>query len=152
MDMGEGSGMGMAAAWTWAKAGTRRHPRLVPYQGAGDERMIDPRAFQAGWDAFAWRWMGAHRGPDGVRFTVWAPNASRVSVVGDFNAWAEQPLEPIGRSGIWSVLISGASAGQLYKFRITNASSGETFEKADPFAFRAELAADGVRIDHSTHR
>ncbi|HHZ19043.1 MAG TPA: 1,4-alpha-glucan branching protein GlgB [Firmicutes bacterium] len=76
----------------------------------------------------------------GVRFTVWAPNAARVCVVGDFNNWqsGKHPLERITESGIWSLFIPGLKAGTIYKYEVHTAY-GEVFLKADPFAFYSEV-------------
>ncbi len=75
----------------------------------------------------------------GRRFAVWAPSASSVGVIGDFNQWGPaQQLEPNGSSGIWAGVVPDAKVGDRYKFRITT-SSGQTVERADPLAFAAEL-------------
>lgn len=87
--------------------------------------------------------LGAHAadeaGVAGVRFAVWAPNAERVSVVGDFNAWraGAHPLHSVGVSGIWSGFVAGVAQGALYKYAIATRGGG-TAVRADPFAFRAE--------------
>ena len=84
--------------------------------------------------------LGAHVRPEGTSFAVWAPNAERVSVIGDFNGWdtGSAPLEPVASSGIWSGRIEGAHEGQTYKFHIRSRHDGYRVDKADPFAFRAE--------------
>lgn len=88
--------------------------------------------------------MGAHimeeDGVTGVRFTVWAPNAKRVSVVGDFNNWhgSSHVMERIREWGIWSLFIPGLEEGDLYKYEIET-SNGEVFMKADPYAFFSEV-------------
>jgi 1,4-alpha-glucan branching enzyme len=84
--------------------------------------------------------LGAHIVRDGASFAVWAPNAERVSVIGDFNGWdtASDPLEPVASSGIWSGRVEGARKGQTYKFHIRSRHAGYRVDKADPFAFRAE--------------
>jgi 1,4-alpha-glucan branching enzyme len=78
-------------------------------------------------------------GVDGVNFTVWAPNASSVSVVGDFNAWdgRRHPMRKHIPSGFWELFIPGLSEGTLYKFQIRHYD--RVFEKADPFGFGAEV-------------
>ena len=83
--------------------------------------------------------LGAHlaaAGHDaGVSFAVWAPNASEVSVVGDFNDWkpGAHPLQARGSSGIWEGFIPGIGKGALYKFHIVSTHHGYTGDKADPF-------------------
>jgi len=77
----------------------------------------------------------------GVRFAVWAPNAERVSVVGDFNRWDGRvhPMRSLGSSGVWEIFIPGLSPGSLYKFEIRNRHSGQVRVKADPYAREFEL-------------
>lgn len=88
--------------------------------------------------------MGAHAeerdGVAGVRFAVWAPNAARVSVIGDFNRWdgRTHPMHSLGASGIWTLFIPGLGLGDLYKFEIRG-QNGFLAHKSDPYAFSAEL-------------
>jgi 1,4-alpha-glucan branching enzyme len=84
--------------------------------------------------------LGAHPDPDGTSFAVWAPNAERVSVVGDFDGWNSDahPLEPVRSSGIWSGRVEGVQTGDVYKFHIRSRHGGFRVDKADPFAFHAE--------------
>jgi len=88
--------------------------------------------------------MGAHlreiNGVAGVSFSVWAPNAKRVSVVGDFNNWDGRlfPMRQIGSSGIWEIFVPGIGQGSLYKYEIKT-SAGQLRLKSDPFAFAMEL-------------
>ena len=84
--------------------------------------------------------LGAHsRAGGGVTFGVWAPNATRVAVIGDFNHWNADAdvLAPRGSSGIWEGAAAAARPGHVYKFAITT-RAGDVLEKADPFAARAE--------------
>lgn len=90
--------------------------------------------------------LGSHEiqfdGQNGVQFAVWAPNASQVSVIGDFNGWNPDSHPMQSRwdsSGIWEVFVAGAHKGQTYKYSITNQHSGEHLEKADPFALAWEV-------------
>ncbi|MDH5639053.1 MAG: 1,4-alpha-glucan branching protein GlgB, partial [Nitrospinota bacterium] len=88
--------------------------------------------------------LGAHPvqidGVSGVRFAVWAPNARRVSVVGDFCRWDGRayPMRVLGGSGVWEIFIPGLEAGALYKYEV-KARNGDVFDKADPFAYASEL-------------
>jgi 1,4-alpha-glucan branching enzyme len=88
--------------------------------------------------------LGAHplpkRSPEGTYFAVWAPNADRLSVIGDFNGWrtGADPLRPRAASGIWEGFVPGVAPGALYKFHIVSRLHGYSVDKADPFAFRAE--------------
>jgi 1,4-alpha-glucan branching enzyme len=77
-----------------------------------------------------------------VYFAVWAPNALRVSVIGEFNFWQEEahPLEPRwDGSGIWEGFIPHIGQGTLYKYKIYSNNWGQVLEKADPFALYAEV-------------
>ena len=92
----------------------------------------------------AYKTLGAHleqyKGISGVRFCVWAPNAERVSVVGDFNQWDGRihPMRAHGASGVWDIFIPGLASGDIYKFEIRNRDSGLALVKADPYAFGFE--------------
>jgi 1,4-alpha-glucan branching enzyme len=82
-----------------------------------------------------------HEGQQGVYFAVWAPNANRVNVVGDFNFWNdnEHPLNARwDGSGIWEGFIPNIGNGTLYKYKIHSNHYGLVLEKADPFAFFSE--------------
>ncbi|MGH6988960.1 MAG: 1,4-alpha-glucan branching protein GlgB, partial [Stellaceae bacterium] len=76
----------------------------------------------------------------GVAFTVWAPNARRVSVVGDFNNWdgRRHPMRLHPGAGIWEIFIPGLSEGERYKYEIKGPDGAPLPLKADPFAFAAE--------------
>ncbi len=84
--------------------------------------------------------LGAHtmiaEGVEGCYFAVWAPNAERVAVVGDWNGWdgSRHPLVPLGSSGIWEGFIPGATSAMAYKYRIRSRLGGHEFDKADPMA------------------
>jgi len=82
--------------------------------------------------------LGAHPLERGTHFAVWAPNADRVAVVGDWNGWKpdSEPLQPKGVSGIWEGTIAGAGPGAAYKYHIANGDY--VVEKADPFGFHHE--------------
>ncbi len=81
-----------------------------------------------------------HQGQKGVHFAVWAPNADRVFVCGDFNQWRPEELElwQRGFSGVWEGFIPGLTQGALYKYRIHSRFEGHRSEKADPFGFYHE--------------
>ena len=105
------------------------------------------------WDRF-----GAHPrvldGVAGTSFVVWAPQARRVSVVGDFNGWDGRlhAMRKLSPNGIWELFIPGVAEGAVYKFEIVTAR-GERLLKLDPFAFRTELrpATGGIVHDPSKH-
>jgi 1,4-alpha-glucan branching enzyme len=83
--------------------------------------------------------MGAHlrttEGIKGVNFAVWAPDAKKVNVVGDFNGWdgKENPMRNRGNSGVWEVFIPHLGKGELYKYEIIT-KHNQTLLKADPYA------------------
>ncbi|APW38158.1 1,4-alpha-glucan branching enzyme [Rhodoferax koreense] len=86
----------------------------------------------------------------GAHFSVWAPNAEAVSVVGDWNGWdgSADPLRPrADGSGIWEGTVSRAAHGDVYKFRVRSRFHGYAADKADPYALCAELPpATGSRL------
>ena len=83
--------------------------------------------------------LGAHPTEKGVYFAVWAPNARRVSVVGDFNAWngCQHPMQNRGSTGIWELFIPDLTPGTIYKYEIKT-QNGDIFTKSDPYAFCME--------------
>ena len=89
--------------------------------------------------------MGAHlaiiEGIAGTQFGVWAPNAMRVSVVGDFNHWdgRTHPMRNRGPSGVWELFVPGLAEGAIYKYEIRPSSGGLPLLKSDPYGFRSEL-------------
>lgn len=108
--------------------------------GKQKERLVE--RFHAGHCTDAYRFFGAHftdRAAGRVCFTVYAPHARRVSVVGSFTGWDDRPceMERTGFSGIWMTEIEGVRSGDTYKFRIEG-SGGSVQYKADPYAFSAE--------------
>ncbi len=88
--------------------------------------------------------LGTHpchsQGVSGVRFAVWAPNARRVSVVGDFNGWDERahPMR-LRSAGVWELFLPDMAPGALYKYAVLSWNRDYRVLKADPFAFAAEL-------------
>ncbi len=86
--------------------------------------------------------VGKHNGQSGVFFSCWAPNADRVAVIGTFNGWNYEShlMESRGTSGVWEIFIPGAKSSDLYKFAVRPRGSWKSFDRADPFAQKAELA------------
>src|SRR4051812_30090789 len=99
---------------------------------------IDLEGFNRGVDSRAYDRLGAHETADGVAFAVWAPDAERVSVIGDFNDWRADasPLSRIGSTGVWHGIIRSAKLGSVYKYRVVSKYNGAALEKADPYGFR----------------
>lgn len=113
---------------------------------------IDISLFNEGEHYRIYEKMGAHvmtvDGVDGVLFSVWAPNAERVSVVGNFNNWdgRRHPMRKLDYSGIFELFIPGKYVGEIYKYEIC-AKSGNVFMKSDPYAFSSEVRpANASRI------
>jgi len=106
---------------------------------------FDIYLFGEGNHQHAYRIMGAHLkvvdDVHGTVFSVWAPNAERVSVVGNFNDWdgRRHPMRSRGSSGIWELFIPGLTEDTLYKFEIRNRDSGSVYLKSDPYGQRFEL-------------
>lgn len=86
--------------------------------------------------------LAEHEGRNGAWFSVWAPDAERVSVIGSFNGWnaASHPLAARAQSGIWESFIPDIHDGDTYKFHIESRFHNYRVDKADPFAFHAETA------------
>ncbi|MGB6535517.1 MAG: 1,4-alpha-glucan branching protein GlgB [Xanthobacteraceae bacterium] len=87
-------------------------------------------------------------GVSGVRFAVWAPNARRVAVVGDFNSWnrLRHPMRLRHRAGIWELFIPRVAPGSRYKYDIVRPDGGEVPWKADPVARQTELPPNTASI------
>jgi 1,4-alpha-glucan branching enzyme len=89
-----------------------------------------------------------HEGQEGTYFAVWAPDAERVFVIGEFNGWnhSSHPLYARGQSGIWEGFISGVHPGAVYKYHIHSRYNGYAVDKADPFSFYQELPPQTASI------
>jgi 1,4-alpha-glucan branching enzyme len=96
--------------------------------------------------------LGAHltqlNGSEGVLFTVWAPNALRVSVVGEFNQWdgRRHPMRFHADNGLWEIFVPGLGEGTLYKYEIKTRYQGYMVTKADPVGFFSELRPKNASI------
>lgn len=112
---------------------------------------LDTYLFAKGTHYEIYEKMGAHLaeedGKSGTYFSVWAPNARSVSVVGDFNNWdrAAHPMQPVQQSGIWDIFVPGVKAGDLYKFAVET-SQGYTVLKADPYGNQSQLRPDNASV------
>jgi 1,4-alpha-glucan branching enzyme len=108
-------------------------------------RALDDHLLVEGTHQRLYERLGAHPmaldGVAGVHFAVWAPNARRVSVVGDFNAWdgRRHPMRKRIDSGLWEIFAPGIGEGAVYKFEISAADGTLQPLKADPFGFAAEM-------------
>ncbi len=149
---------------TTSRADWGAHPQLLEIQGAREHIFIDPytflpqldehwlHQFHAGECFTAYEVLGAHPhvadGIDGILFAVWAPNAERVSVVGDFNRWDGRvhPMRARGNSGVWELFLPALDAGQNYKFEIRQRDSGQILLKSDPYGRFCQMRPDTASL------
>jgi 1,4-alpha-glucan branching enzyme len=128
----------------WHDDNNREHVSHDPYCFPPQLGDLDLHLFGEGKHWHAYRFLGAHLhlvdNVAGVRFAVWAPNASRVSVVGDFNQW-DGRVHPMRMrpGGVWELFIPNLGAGELYKFEIRNDRWDAVFSKSDPYGRYYEL-------------
>ena len=137
----------------WLEKNTQRwHQAVDPYCLPSQLTDFDLHLFQEGKHWHAYRFLGARLhtvdGISGVLFATWAPNAERVSVVGEFNRWDGRchPLRVRGGSGVWELFIPGLCAGQHYKFEIRNRQSGAVMIKSDPYGRQFELRPGSASV------
>ena len=125
---------GHGATWDWEDPF-----RFGPVLGEMDEYL-----FAEGTHRRLWQVLGAHtithEGVEGTHFAVWAPNAERVSVVGDFNIWdgRRHPMRKRGATGVWEIFIPGLGDGTVYKYEIRGQGGQALPLKADPVGFGSE--------------
>jgi 1,4-alpha-glucan branching enzyme len=130
--------------------------RFRVHEGAAAREIVDPyqygqilsdydlHLFSEGTHHRAWDKLGPHvmtiGGVTGVHFAVWAPNAQRVSVIGDFNRWDGRvhPMRKLVSSGVWELFIPELPEGACYKYEVRT-HGGHLLEKADPYARRFEV-------------
>ena len=125
--------------------------RFLPALGDPDLHLIREGRHEELWRALGARPM-THQGVTGTRFTVWAPNARGVRVVGGFNHWdgTGYPLRSLGSSGVWELFVPGVGEGELYKFEITRPDGTRTL-RADPLARRTEVPPATASVVHASH-
>ncbi|MFE7383781.1 1,4-alpha-glucan branching enzyme [Streptomyces zhihengii] len=126
--------------------------RFLPALGDLDLHLIGEGRHEELWNA-----LGAHplthQGVTGTRFTVWAPNARGVRVVGDFNYWDGTgfPMRSLGSTGVWELFLPGVGEGALYKFEIMRPDGSHTL-RADPMARATEVPpANASVVTRSRH-
>ena len=127
------------------------HTHYDPYWFPPQISDFDLHLFGEGRHWHAYRFLGAHArkvdGIDGYQFAVWAPSASRVSVVGSFNDWDGRvhPMRVRGGTGVWELFIPGLAAGELYKFEVRD-QAGVPHVKIDPYANAFQQRPDNAGI------
>ncbi|MCI3933171.1 1,4-alpha-glucan branching enzyme [Streptomyces sp. AN091965] len=125
--------------------------RFLPALGEFDLHLIGEGRHEQLWEALGAHPM-THQGVIGTRFTVWAPNALGVRVVGNFNYWDGTgfPMRSLGGSGVWELFVPSVGEGELYKFQITRPDGSMTF-RADPLARRTEAPPANSSVVHTSH-
>ncbi len=128
----------------WRDVAGTMHCDIDPYGFAPQLGDLDLHLFGEGRHRHAYRMLGAHLctvdGVSGTRFATWAPNAERVSVVGEFNQWDGRchPMRVRGASGVWELFLPGVGPGALYKFELRSRHDGSLHLKADPYGQQFE--------------
>lgn len=136
----------------WRDHEHREHIAHDPYTYPPQLADFDLHLFAEGKHWHAYRFMGAHEhevdGVAGIRFAVWAPNAERVSVVGDFNDWdgRRYPMRVREGRGIWELFIPDLAPGSLYKFEIRSRDHGSILLKSDPYGQQFEIRPNTASI------
>jgi len=136
----------------WQDKDGGNHTGYDPYDFGVLFPEFDRHLFSEGKHWHIYQKLGAHLqtvdGIDGVLFAVWAPNAGRISVVGDFNRWDGRchPMRNLGSSGIWELFIPGLAAGCLYKFELFSRQTGQLLVKTDPYGQQFELRPQTAAI------
>lgn len=138
------------------KEGDQVKEQEDPYRFPPQISDFDLYLFGEGTHFRTYEHMGAHMktidGVQGCHFAVWAPNAKRVSVTGEFNRWdgRHHPMQGRGSSGLWELFIPGLNPGDLYKFEILG-PDGYLFQKADPYSFASELRPRTASVIWDNH-
>jgi 1,4-alpha-glucan branching enzyme len=141
----------------WLDSEHRQHIRYDPYSFPPQLSDFDLHLFGEGKHWHAYRILGAHThdvdGIAGILFAIWAPNAERISVVGDFNSWDGRchPMRVRGHSGVWELFIPDLTPGTLYKFEIRNRATGQILLKSDPYGQQFEIRPHTASIVSHSH-
>jgi 1,4-alpha-glucan branching enzyme len=121
--------------------------RFGPVLGEIDEYLIGEGTHHRLWDALGAHVM-RHEGVDGTHFAVWAPNARRVSVVGDFNMWdgRRHVMRRRGATGVWEIFLPGLGESTVYKYEILGPDGARLPLKADPVGFGSQHAPENASV------
>ncbi len=131
--------------------GERTREIVDPYRFGQIISDLDLHLFSEGTHLQAWEKLGSHGltidAVAGVHFAVWAPNAQRVSVIGDFNRWDGRihVMRRLVPSGVWEIFIPGLKDGDCYKYEVRT-HAGHLLEKADPYGRRFEIPPNTATI------
>ena len=106
---------------------------------------MDLLGFYLGEEFEAYRYLGAQLTEGGVCFRTFAPEAVKISVIGEFNGWTETQMQKIYDGNLWEVFISGAEKGMMYKYRIYR-KDGSFIDHCDPYGFAAELRPKNASV------
>ncbi len=129
----------------WRDSNDTRHTYIDPYTFSPQLSDFDLHLFGEGKHWCIYKHLGSHvrevDGHTGVLFATWAPNAERVSLVGDFNQWDGRvlPMRSRGTSGVWELFVPGIKPGCVYKYEIRNRENESIQLKADPYAQQFEI-------------
>ena len=93
----------------------------------------------------AYKYLGAHVTDTGVTFRTFAPSASKISVIGEFNEWEESPMEKVYDGNFWEFTAADAEPGMMYKYRIYD-KSGQFIDHCDPYGYGMELRPNTASI------
>ncbi len=137
----------------------------IEYEGGVEREIDDPyrygpltneadlQRFASGEELHAYRYLGSHvrqvGSTTGVHFVVWAPNAARVSVIGDFNGWDGRvnPMRRLAPYGVWELFLPGIGEGECYKYEVRT-PSGDPIQKVDPYGVQFEVPPLTATIVH----
>ncbi|GGY79590.1 1,4-alpha-glucan branching enzyme [Streptomyces nitrosporeus] len=125
--------------------------RFLPALGELDLHLIGEGRHEELWKALGAQPM-THQGVAGTRFTVWAPDARGVRVMGDFNHWdgTAFPMRSLGSTGVWELFVPGVGEGAVYKYDIARPDGSHT-QRADPMARRAEVPPATASVVTASH-
>ena len=138
---------GYGTSWEWEDPF-----RFGPVLGEMDEYLLGEGTHRRMWQVLGAHLI-THEGVAGVHFAVWAPNAERVSVVGDFNIWdgRRHPMRRRGPTGVWEIFIPGLGEGETYKYEIRGPGGSVLPLKADPVGFGSEHPPANASVVRPIH-
>ena len=93
----------------------------------------------------AYKFLGAHVEETGVVFRTFAPNAEKITLIGEFNGWKEQEMEKVYDGNFWELTVESAKPGMMYKYRIYD-KTGRSIDHCDPFGFGMELRPNSASV------